>query len=444
MIEGVNKTVNLNGIVFANGKAEYNGAAISSYDTGYKTININACEFINNTAKSNGGAIYINLGTADINIKDSKFINNTVEDNKYGDGGAITLFTESNPDNLNVVINNTEFINNKAGRTGGAIDNYAKLTIVDSKFIDNKAGDKSNSIYSSSILALENNIINTTYAEIVNDGIISSTVNATVLENKTKDIRASTTSLYAVVCDDSGNLIYDSNLQFTVGDDNITAKPYYDLEYYASYSGFEEASIYVVGMKSTKAGQALDVHAATIRNTVGTFTYAQWYIDACAEYNVETLTLPGDIKYNAVIDGDFKTLTISKNLTVNGNAHDIVGNGTCIVAIAEDANVTLKNISFSNADLAVLSNGNVVLDSNVISSHVLIKSGTASFNNNDISGFIINAGSIISKMYATILDNKTWNDTKLGDITLNATLTDDVGNRIYDSSFRFTVDGYTS
>ena len=83
-------------------------------------------------------------------------------------------------------INDVLFSGNNATGRGGAIYHYqaSTVSIVDSEFEDNINADVANSIYlgASGNLYLENNVINTDFAEIYNNnGVITSQVNATIL-----------------------------------------------------------------------------------------------------------------------------------------------------------------------------------------------------------------------------------------------------------------------
>ncbi len=136
----------------------------------------------------------------------------------------------------------------------------------------------------------------------------------------------------------------------------------------------------------------------------------------------------GDLGGAIFVDGAGLTITstFTENSAVNGGA----------IAVFKDATITESTFTNNTADNyggAIYVNSSAKLD--------ITKS--AMKNNTAIRGSsIYSNGTIESFVNATILDNKTWNDTGLGDLyVLNATLTDDMGNSIYDPKFRFTVDG---
>lgn len=86
--------------------------------------------------------------------------------------------------NNNGIINNCEFIENRADNAGGAIDFDGTGAIKNSNFVGNVTAERS-AIYNSGKLELDNNTIETEYAEIYNDCLIVSPTTLTVLNNET-------------------------------------------------------------------------------------------------------------------------------------------------------------------------------------------------------------------------------------------------------------------
>ena len=145
------------------------------------SLNISGCEFINNTAKGNtfgGGAIYMQYVDGFKSIEDSVFINNkalaggaifmqnsegnflmnnvsfikntaTGTVSNYG-GGAINLIGKTDGRVGNVIIKNSQFVENRAIKTrgGGAIlDRNVDLNISNSIIFNNNDTEKGMSIY---------------------------------------------------------------------------------------------------------------------------------------------------------------------------------------------------------------------------------------------------------------------------------------------------------
>ena len=120
--------------------------------------------------------------------------------------------------------------------------------------------------------------------------------------------------------------------------------------------------------------------------------------------------------------------TFTENAALNGGAIAAYGDTTVYSS-------TFTENTADNYGGAIFVNDGAELDIK----QSTIKDNTATVGN---SIYVMDGTVDSSIINATILDNKTWDDTDLGDIyILNATLTDDNGNMIYDPSFRFTVDG---
>ncbi|MCR5025856.1 MAG: hypothetical protein K6A34_00215 [Methanobrevibacter sp.] len=230
----------ITGSVFTNNTATGmidgpNACGGAIYANGGLKLNIDNCTFTNNTAivgddTSWGGAIDAFYETV---ISNSKFNNNSA-----GFGGALDVVGNSaNPDTI--VISNNTFTNNIALEYGGAIHNLEENMTIQSCIFDGNKAHKVGTIFNNerSLLYLSNNTISSTKAEIYNEGDITSTSYVTVLENKTvKAEYGQTATLNATHIDDNGNLIYDTNLDFTVyGVDDPIPSIYADGIYTATY-----------------------------------------------------------------------------------------------------------------------------------------------------------------------------------------------------------------
>ena len=85
--------------------------------------------------------------------------------------------------------------------------------------------------------------------------------------------------------------------------------------------------------------------------------------------------------------------------------------------------------------------GSTFTDNGRDSSYAIYTSGTLALNKNKVSNGIYNDGTITTPIKVTVCKGKTYN-VKYGEVvSLNATVTDNDGNYIYDSSFYFTVEG---
>ncbi|WP_296878470.1 Ig-like domain repeat protein [uncultured Methanobrevibacter sp.] len=134
-ITGEDTVVTLKGITFINGNAAGNGGSIIS--EGKLTL-IN-CNFINNTASENGGAVFFG------SVEGDKITNCVFKNNIAGvNGGAIDFARGEKVDfsdgSTNATISNSEFTNNTAKRSAGAVYWFGTYgTIKDSNFTNNKA-----------------------------------------------------------------------------------------------------------------------------------------------------------------------------------------------------------------------------------------------------------------------------------------------------------------
>ena len=134
-ITGEDTVVTLQGITFINGNATGNGGSIIS--EGKLTL-IN-CNFINNTASENGGAVFFG------SVEGDKITNCVFKNNIAGvNGGAIDFARGEKVDfsdgSTNATISNSEFTNNTAKRSAGAVYWFGTYgTIKDSNFTNNKA-----------------------------------------------------------------------------------------------------------------------------------------------------------------------------------------------------------------------------------------------------------------------------------------------------------------
>lgn len=168
--------------------------------------------FINNEATEQGGAIEVENADMHSNLEWTLVDNNIFKYNYAFNGGAVSAYYGS------VGLRNNLFINNTAGY-GGAI---ASITTRDSRFLI------------IGTLGLRNNtIINCSASEngnaIFNMGYIGTKLNITFMGGKTIECPdGKAIVLNVTVCDDVGNLISGTPLEFRVGG-KATINPASDL-----------------------------------------------------------------------------------------------------------------------------------------------------------------------------------------------------------------------
>ncbi|MCI5736740.1 MAG: hypothetical protein MR277_01845, partial [Methanobrevibacter ruminantium] len=145
-------SLNISGCEFINNTAKGNtfggGAIYMQYVDGFKSIENTV--FIGNKALS-GGAIFMQNSEGNFPMNNVSFIKNVATGNvsNYG-GGAINLIGKTDGRVGNVIIKNSQFVNNSAINTrgGGAIlDRNVDLNISNSFIFNNKDTEKGMSIY---------------------------------------------------------------------------------------------------------------------------------------------------------------------------------------------------------------------------------------------------------------------------------------------------------
>lgn len=128
-------TLVVNGSMFVDNTALYDGGAIDSADHGGGTLEITGSSFSGNVATYDGGAINSadNAGTGTVTVSGSTFSGNSVT---KGDGGAIDSTDHGGKGSL--TITTSTFSGSKAGNAGGALDNGdGTLAVTSSTFVSN-------------------------------------------------------------------------------------------------------------------------------------------------------------------------------------------------------------------------------------------------------------------------------------------------------------------
>ena len=347
---------------FTNNLASGNGGAIHWEN---EKGNINYCTFKNNTAKLNGGAIY--WENAKGNITHSTFKNNTAKLN----GGAIYW-------NNDGTISNSNFTNNCAYEYGSAIYIYnnSKSAISYCNFTNSQVELGETTIYNNGNLSLEKNNINTTYAEIINNNIITSKINVTVLQNITHLIDTYKVTLNATIFDDNGNMINDRHVNFTIqyNDEINTVKAEFKNSQYEVEYNFTSIGVYLISMQHINSYKS--VHNGIIIFTRGTFSDLQNKIK-----NAESeLNLTYNFTYSHEIDGEdyINGVVINKTITINGNGLTISGRNQVRIfnIINSGATVILDKINFINSTTngngaAIYSNSKLTVNNSVFDSNNL-------------------------------------------------------------------------
>ena len=417
------------------------GAIFSLFNTvGF----INNTQFIGNKAKGqdesvpNGGAIKVQFGGT-LTVANSTFEANEASRN----GGAISI--QSNTGILtSVIIDTCTFTGNSAPKGAAVVSSHnvgsGSVTIINSNFNEDNAvyldahtdASISSSVFTSDEFNAITNLGNlelsgNTVKSILNNGTITSQVNAIVLDNKTYETKEANYTLNATLTDDNGNLIKDTRVKFVVNGVTAPNNSTYDettgLYTYADYPITIDYPKYTVSV-SLDSAPNLAVKTGIVKNLrVGTFTDLKAKLDATT---ADTFVLPYDFTYSAEIDGDLKVIILNK--TIDGKGYTISGNNIADIFIV-NADVAIKNTVFADVkSFAVYNNAAITLTNNTIS-----KDKALIINNGTISNAVVN-----------VMDGKTLNIKFNQKVTLNATFKDDKGNLIKDDRFAFSITNVAS
>jgi predicted outer membrane repeat protein len=279
---------------------------------------------------NNAGAIFkINHGAI-------VMLNNVILINGNGENGG-AIYNEGT-----LIIKNCQFSNNNAS-LGGAIYNNGILDLSGSTFASNNATNGL-SIYNNGNMSLDRNTIN---GPIVtsDEGIITSDIKVTVLDNEVKRVKEQNFILNAYITDDNGNVINQIGdlFKFTVDNVEVGAAVYNSqLRNYQYIYTLTAPGIYTVNV--TYAGNKLKNISSKEKNLIyykGTYTDLQEMINANT-----TLALKYDITYNDVVDADnFPSgVVIDKAITINGNGYTISGNNAHRIFNVTANDVVLTNV----------------------------------------------------------------------------------------------------
>ncbi len=317
-------------------------------ETNNGTLRVNNTEFINNSG--NNGAVYVHNSSDVVNINNSKFENNYASN--YG--GAIQVYRGL------VNVYNTEFINNTADTKGGAIyqNGYDYMTIENCVFTDNKViGTASNmgNIQGGAIAArfginLKNNTMSGNEAYNGSTILLDSNGNVNPTYITIEDVTVASgevPTLTAYVTDDMGNAITGGYLIFTVNGEEYDNDDVIEGVATCPLDSALEDGTYTITAEYTKINASTTVvnlqeGTLTVEPiATGSFTELAALIDSTED----TLTLTQN--YARGIDED--NITISKDITIDGNGYTISANNqTSAFTIAESANVVLENMIISD------------------------------------------------------------------------------------------------
>ena len=340
-----------------------------------KIVNSN---FTNNKAQY-GGAAWINEGTVDID--GSNFINNTATTT----AGAIGF--DSQYTKIIATVDSSKFVNNTAGSYAGAIYNLGDLTVSGSEFDNNKAqfGDiiYNNKIYNKEgILSINGNKYSNyteNKAPIINIGdinTISSTggIIVTVLDNKTVNVcYGDVVTLHATVVAD-GVLVAGQKLFFVIDNVEYIANSLGNGSYIASYEvkdvGSKTVGIVYDGSDVNIKTGMLNISKATPDLTVGALNIT------VGDFEIITVTGPKDATglitltlngidyilpiYNGEAKFYFQDLTADEyevSASYSGDNHYVAAENSTVFKVDK----VLANLKINVEDITFGENGLVII-----------------------------------------------------------------------------------
>ena len=370
----------LGNVTLTDGNAS-NGGAV--YVVSGATLNADNVNFTDNSATYRGGAIW-SAGT--VNIDNAWFDSNNITYRKENvDYGGAAIYSEGT-----LSVDNSRFTNdltNYIVRTGDA--NNPQL--IDAVVLCGKGSAVINNSY------FENN--SGTYGGAIAGVPVPSSAEVSLIVENSEFVNN------LAYC---GAAIYvgSGSVEFAI--DNCT------------FIGNNATGIGSYGY--TSAGGAICI----ARGAHGTIEDSKFINN--------TATVGGAIDVSATMNPESVNVVIDnctfENNTAVGSPLRIAAGGAIRLNTA-GTTVTVMNSNFTNNKG---DNGSAIY--NV---------ATLTLSNNKVfsdEAEIENIGKIYSLVNATLNNNQTVYDKKLGDkVVVNATLTDDMGNAIYDPNFRIAVDG---
>ena len=340
-----------------------------------KIVNSN---FTNNKAQY-GGAAWINEGTVDID--GSNFINNTATTT----AGAIGF--DSQYTKIIATVDSSKFVNNTAGSYAGAIYNLGDLTVSGSEFDNNKAqfGDiiYNNKIYNKEgILSINGNKYSNyteNKAPIINIGdinTISSTggIIVTVLDNKTVNVcYGDVVTLHATVVAD-GVLVAGQKLFFVIDNVEYIANSLGNGSYIASYEvkdvGSKTVGIVYDGSDVNIKTGMLNISKATPDLTVGALNITVGDLEIITVTGPKdatgliTLTLNGIDYILPIYNGEakfyFQDLTADDyevSASYSGDNHYVAAENSTVFKVDK----VLANLKINVEDITFGENGLVII-----------------------------------------------------------------------------------
>ena len=481
---GVSGSASIDNCTFTNCHSSAYGGAISN--NGYN-LTVSNSIFVKNGATFSG-AICAYGGA--ITVLNSSFINNTVDGTnaRYGagirvQGGNLTVlgstFFGNDGDNAsaiyadqmagNVVVNYCIFENYTVGATVIGISERNKL-IIDANYNYFGTNDNPANLISDKVNATYWTILNITPATSVTVGETAKlNIDFTKYTdgNNTYALKEGMPTLTVTLQPTMGNVN-----QSTVVCENGVAS----VDYISSIAGKETISVNAPYYVGDLTFNVLDketnvIYVSVDGNDTGSGS-SDSPLQTLAAAIAKNHELGGD-KTICLLDGTYSTSGLNINddvIIVAKNNGKVIFNGKSDnYIINSTAKLTIRNVTFSNANEAIVNSGELSIETSSFANNkeaisstagsvtvsnskfigndlgINVENTTLSLNNNIMKDNTVNvnfiSGSIISKIQVVFLNNSTLRKAGNESFVIGATVCDDVGNTISGGNITFTANG---
>ncbi len=377
------------------------------FNTGSTINSVSNSNFINNAAANTGGAIYSDAGT--MTVTDSYFEKNYTSGTTYGFGGAV--YTNNSQFNIydSVFVNNGINSNNQTlTQYGGAIYNgQTTLKISNSYFDSNKSLLAGGAIYNKSNLTITNSIFENNVSSGIGGAI--SNIYKLYLKGDGGVTRFSNNS------DSTGsNAIYSSDsLYINTGDSantGVIGEVTFDDVVKGTQALYSDGAC-AIYINDPSVDSNLTNGTVNFNNNVSAYTMYQYGGVANFKYNP-------DIRYDFTISGGIANFLsyYSKIVQTGGSVNFGSVNAPKITMDNYSKTLTTGNINFINTDF--LNNSKIVLD-NSSSTFGIISSTFSGSNINNTDSALKNTSGTLNIQNSTLYNNSITAPSAKGGIIQN-------------------------
>ena len=412
----------INNSNFTDNTAEHNGGAIYYYAYEDGDAVIDNCIFKNNTANNDYGAVYASKNGHTINlvVNNSKFINNAAK-NKLG--GALSF------DGNDLSVENCEFTNNSAATSYGALNFVGNdLIIKASNFTNNSA--KSNlagavcfQSTSGKLTVEDSNFVNNTASSW--GGAIFASGETSISNSNFTDNNVN--GYAGAVFVQSGKLTVDESNFINNSATNYGGAIFASSETSISNSNFTDNEASSGGALYIQSSKLTVDESNFVNNSATNYGGAIYSVYSDVAFDKSNFT-DNKAGYGGAV---FNYATNSNKFTVvesNFTNNSATGNAGAIYMIAGKNNVSKSYFDGNNI------NGN--------KNAIYMQSGELELSENNVTSgvaeIVNGGGKVTSTIKIKVLQNTTYVYDNFT-VKLNATVTDDNGNLIKDIYFNFTI-----